>query len=140
MGAFYGPESTQSKQQLRFAHWGFAAPFGVEHAYHSMIWISDAARAVVAALQRAPSGIYDVVDDEPLQNRENVRELAIAVIGCNLRRMPASALRWMVGASLMELLSRSQRVSNQRLKDSTGWAPQVPRARIGWSMIAKNPR
>ena len=140
MGAFYGPESTQSKQQLRFAHWGFAAPFGVEHAYHSMIWISDAARAVVAALQRAPSGIYDVVDDEPLQNRENVRELAKAVNGCNLRRMPASALRWMVGASLMELLSRSQRVSNQRFKDSTGWAPQVPSARIGWSMIAKNPR
>jgi nucleoside-diphosphate-sugar epimerase len=70
MGAFYGPESAQSQQQLRFARWGFAATFGVEHAYHSMIWISDSARAVVAALRRAPSGIYDVVDDEPLQNRE----------------------------------------------------------------------
>ena len=138
MGAFYGPESAQSQQQLRFARWGFAATFGVEHAYHSMIWISDAARAVVAAL-RAPSGIYDVVDDEPLQNRENVRELAKAVNGCNLRLMPASGLRWMVGASLMELLSRSRRVANTRFKDSTGWTPQVPSARLGWSMIAKDP-
>ena len=139
MGAFYGPESAQSQQQLKFARWGFAAAFGVEHAYHSMIWISDAARAVVAALLRAPSGIYDIVDDAPLQNIENLLALAKAVNSCNLRRMPAPALRWMVGASLTELLSRSQRVANQRFKDSTGWAPQVPSARIGWSMIAGNP-
>ena len=140
MGAFYGPESGQSQQQLRFARWGFAAAFGGEHAYHSMIWISDAARAVVAALRSAPSGIYDIVDDEPLQNGENLTELAKAVNGCSLRRMPAAALRWTVGASLMELLSRSQRVANQRFKDSTGWAPQVPNTRVGWSLIAKNPR
>jgi len=140
MGAFYGPESAQSQQQLRFARWGFAAAFGVEHAYHSVIWISDAARAVVGALRGAPSGIYDVVDDDPLQNVENLTELAKAVNGCNLRRMPASALRWIVGSSLMELFSRSQRVTNQRFKDSTGWAPQVPSARVGWSMIAKEPR
>ncbi len=140
MGAFYGPESAQSQQQVRFARWGFGTAFGGEHAYHSMIWISDAARAVVAAVRGAPSGIYDIVDDEPLQNGENLTELAKAVNGCSLRRMPASALRWTVGASLMELLSRSQRVANQRFKDSTGWAPQVPSARVGWSLIAKNPQ
>ena len=140
MGAFYGPESAQSQQQLRFARWGFAAVFGVEHAYHSVIWISDAARAVVAALRGAPSGIYDVVDDDPLQNVENLTELAKAVKGCNLRRMPASALRWIVGSSLMELFSRSQRITNQRFKDSTVWAPQVPSARVGWSLIAKDLR
>jgi 2-alkyl-3-oxoalkanoate reductase len=139
MGAFYGPESAQSQQQLKLARWGFAAAFGVEHAYHSMIWISDAAQALVCALRRAPSGIYDVVDDEPLQNGENLTELARAVNRRNLRRMPAWALRWMVGVPIMELLARSQRVANQRFKDSTGWAPQVPSARVGWSMIAKNP-
>ena len=139
MGAFYGPESAQSQQQLKLARWGFAAAFGVEHAYHSVIWISDAARAVVSALRRAPSGIYDVVDDDPMQNGENLMELAKAVNRCHLRRMPAPALRWIVGASIMELLARSQRVANQRFKDSTEWAPQVPSARVGWSMIAKNP-
>jgi nucleoside-diphosphate-sugar epimerase len=140
MGAFYGPESPQSRQQLRFARWGFTAAFGEEHTYHSMIWISDAARAVVAALRRAPSGIYDVVDDDPLQNRENLMELAKAVNMRNLRRMPASAPHWIVGASIMELLARSQSVANQRFKDSTGWAPHVPSARVGWSVIAKNPQ
>ena len=139
MGAFYGPESAQSQQQLKLARWGFAAAFGVEHAYHSMIWISDAAQAVVCALRRAPSGIYDVVDDEPLQNGENLTELAKAVNRRNLRRMPVWALRWMVGVPIMELLARSQRVANQRFKDSTEWAPQIPSARVGWSMIAKNP-
>ena len=139
MGAFYGPESAQSQQQLKLARWGFAAAFGVERTYHSMIWISDAAQAVVCALRRAPSGIYDVVDDEPLQNGENLTELAKAVNRRNLRRMPAWALRWMVGVPIMELLARSQRVANQRFKDSTEWAPQIPSARVGWSMIAKNP-
>ena len=139
MGAFYGPESAQSQQQLKLARWGFAAAFGVERTYHSMIWISDAAQAVVCALRRAPSGIYDVVDDEPLQNGENLTELAKAVNRRNLRRMPVWALRWMVGVPIMELLARSQRVANQRFKDSTEWAPQVSSARVGWSIIAKNP-
>jgi NAD dependent epimerase/dehydratase family enzyme len=102
MGAF------QSQRQLKLARWGFAAAFDVEHAYHSMIWISDAARAVVSALRRAPSGIYDVVDDDPLQNGENLTELAKAVNRRHLRRMPAWALRWMVGVPIMELLAAAK--------------------------------
>ena len=39
-------------------------------AYQSLIWVDDAALAVVDGLARAEAGVYDVVDDEPLQRRQ----------------------------------------------------------------------
>lgn len=136
MGAFYGPESEQSQQQLKMARRGFAALFGAGQTYHSVIWISDAARAVVAAARHAPSGIYDVVDNEPLENGETLVEIAKAVNRRNVRRIPSWALQWMVGASTLKLLARSQRVSNRRFKEATGWFPKVSNARVGWPMVA----
>ena len=65
---------------LSTARRGIALTFGQDDAFLSSIWIDDAAEAVVAALDvRAPSGIYDVVDDEPLRWREVRAALAAAV-------------------------------------------------------------
>jgi nucleoside-diphosphate-sugar epimerase len=138
MGAFYGPDSVQSQEQVKFARWGCASVFGPESAYHSSIWIEDAAHAVIAALQRAPSGVYDVVDDEPLQNAELVAELAKAVRRRRLLRIPAAVLRWSVGPEMMDLLRRSQRISNRHFKEVAGWVPKVCTARVGWPLIAEN--
>ncbi len=137
MGTFYGPTSVQSQEQLTFATWGLATVLGGEHTYHSSIWIEDAASAVVAALQHAPSGTYDIVDDEPLKSQQMRATLAQAVGRQSLRRIPTTILRWSVGVSAMELLSRSLRVSNHRFKETTGWAPKVPTARAGWQIIAE---
>ena len=38
-------------------------------AFTPTLWIGDAASALVAAVDRAPSGLYDVVDDEPVRQR-----------------------------------------------------------------------
>jgi nucleoside-diphosphate-sugar epimerase len=53
-------------EEIRMARWGLAAPFGRLEAYRSVIWIEDAATAIVAALTSSVGGIYDVVDDLPL--------------------------------------------------------------------------
>lgn len=135
MGAFYGRDSVQSREQLKLARWGFAIVFGREGTYHSLIWIEDAAHVVVAALQQAPSGVYDVVDDEPLENREMQAAVAKAVDRRELLRVPSLVLRWSVGAELMEILTRSLRVSNRRFKEATAWRPQVCSARNGWARI-----
>jgi NAD dependent epimerase/dehydratase family enzyme len=139
MGVFYGPESVQTHEQLKLARLGLAAVFGDVFAYRSSIWIEDAARAVVAALQRAPSGVYDVIDDEPLQNAELVAEVANAVSRRRLLRIPAALLRWNVGPEIMDLLRRSQRISNRRFKQVADWVPKVCSARMGWPLIAKSP-
>jgi len=70
MGSFYGPASSATTQVLHIARYGIAMFFGRSTAYQSLIWIDDAALAVVDGLAKAEAGIYDVVDDEPLQRRE----------------------------------------------------------------------
>jgi nucleoside-diphosphate-sugar epimerase len=64
MGFFYGPESPQSRDQLWLARWGIASVPGRPDTYHPFVAIADAARAVVAALEQAPSGTFDVEEDD----------------------------------------------------------------------------
>jgi nucleoside-diphosphate-sugar epimerase len=92
---------------------------------------------VRSALSNAPAGIFDIVDDEPLANRDAMRAIAKAVGKQSLWPLPKFALRWSVGSELMEVLSRNQRISNQRFKDATGWVPQTPSARLGWPLITE---
>jgi nucleoside-diphosphate-sugar epimerase len=138
MGAFYGPTSGTTRNMLRMAKYGVALIVGRSGAYQPLIWIDDAALAVIDALRKAKSGIYDVVDDEPLQRHELASALADAVGRRRLFRPPTFLLRVFGGKNAM-FLARSQRVSNRRFKDETGWAPMVPSAREGFRLSAIPP-
>jgi nucleoside-diphosphate-sugar epimerase len=84
---------------------------------------------VVAALQ-APSGIYNVADDEPLTREEAGRIVAEA-----LGVKPPHGLPKVVRAAtpgVGKLLMRSLRVSSHRFKEATGWAPAHPSIRGAW--------
>jgi 2-alkyl-3-oxoalkanoate reductase len=137
MGNFYGPESGHTQDTLAYARKGMAAVLGPATAYQSSVWIEDAARAVVAALERAPGGTYDVVDDEPLQRAELVPLIARAAGKTRLWRLPGFLMRLMLGKDLVAVNSRSQRVSNRAFRQATGWAPQVPSAREGWQRLSE---
>jgi nucleoside-diphosphate-sugar epimerase len=97
-------------------------------AYWSSVSHEDAASAVVAALE-APAGVYNVCDDEPLTRREWADVLADAVGAPRVRLMP----RWIaaLGGATLELLSRSQRMTNAKLEDATVWTPRWRSAREG---------
>lgn len=139
MGAFYGPEPGYTRDMLAYARKGVAAVFGPSEAYMALVWVEDAARAVVAAMHGAPAGVYDVVDDAPLPRGEVAAALAQAVGKRSLFRIPGFLARLMVDAELVETQSRSQRVSNRRFKDATGWVPEVPDARTGFGRLAAVP-
>ncbi len=83
---------------------------------------------MVAALA-APTGTYDVVDDEPLRRRDSRSVLAAAVGRRRLHAVPSAK-----GA--LGPLADSQRVSNRRFRDATGWAPRVAGLRDGWPATA----
>ncbi|WP_299615776.1 NAD(P)-dependent oxidoreductase [Pelagibius sp.] len=131
-GAFYGPASPLSRQTLDMARKGLAMPVAAAGAYKSFIWIDDAAEAVVAALDRAPSGLFDVVEDEPSTQRELRAALAAATGRRRLFPLPRWLLRSALPAETRGLLARSQRVSNTRFRKATGWRPSVPDQRAGW--------
>jgi nucleoside-diphosphate-sugar epimerase len=135
LGPLYGPTSPQTQEILTYARKRIAVMFGPKDAYLSSTWVDDAATAIIAAMERAPSGIYDIVDDEPLSRQEVNTAIAAAVHKKRLWQPPAFLIRMSAGATLYDILFRSQRVSNRRFKEATGWAPSVPNAREGWQLL-----
>ena len=62
--------------------------------------------------------------------------LGSAVCKRRLITLPRWLLRLVVDPRLRDLLARSQRVTNQRFKQVTGWAPEVPNQTVGWRRLA----
>jgi nucleoside-diphosphate-sugar epimerase len=137
MGLFYGPTSPQSVSQLRYARFGIASVPGAPEAYHPFLAIDDAASAIVAAVERdAPADIYDIVDDDPLTTEAMNQVMAAAVGRKRLRSLPEFVLRQTMGSGILDVMARSQRVSNRRFKEATRWRPQVGPV-AGWQAVAK---
>jgi len=136
MGGFYGPAAPSAREML-----GFAARYGVlplpgrAQEYVPAVWLDDAAEAVIAALDRAPAGVYDVVDDEPLTRAEFADEIGRAVGRSHVRLIPPLVTR-LLAPAVSGVFEGSRRVSNRRFKEATGWRPTVPNARDGLARLA----
>ena len=122
---FYGPDP-MLRQILGTLRKGWMPLPGAPDAYWPAISHEDAATAVVAAL-RAPGGIYEVCDDEPLVRKEFGEVCARATGAGPPRPIP----RWLSVIGLFELMSRSLRLSNAKLRAATGWAPRWRSVREG---------
>lgn len=123
-GLFIGPDSRSTLAALEAARGGVSLAPGAPGAYRPTIWLDDAQAAIAAAL-RVPAGTYNVADTDPATNTEIDAALAAAV--------GVEALR--PRASQEGPLARSQRVSNRRLRDASGWAPRVRAATESWGRI-----
>jgi 2-alkyl-3-oxoalkanoate reductase len=126
---FYGPDSRLLHDMLALVRRGWSPLPGEPDAYVSSIAHDDAATAAVAALG-APGGVYEVADDEPVSRAEWGAALA-ASVGCP---PPRQLPRWLVrlGGSTSELLSRSLRISNRKLRGATSWKPIYSSVRVGF--------
>jgi nucleoside-diphosphate-sugar epimerase len=129
LGLFYGPGARHSEQFLAMARRHVVPLVGSRDSYLSSIHTTDGGTAVVAAL-RAPAGIYNVVDDEPLTKHDYATALATAADARPWVRGPGR-LAFLVG-DRMASLTRSMRVSNERFRKASGWRPRYPSAREGW--------
>ena len=129
-GSFYGPDAMQLRELVTWIKRGWAPIPGPPGAYLSSVSHDDAASAVAASIA-LPSGIYNVVDDTPLTHREFVDSLA-AALDASPPRLPPSWLTPLFG-SVGEMLARSVRISNQKLRGASGWAPRYASVRQGWN-------
>lgn len=135
-GAFYGPDALQTVEMIKWIKKGWGPLPGPADAYISSVSHDDAAAAVVAALAVRP-GIYNVVDDNPVTHREFVDALASA-LRVNAPKLPPSWITPLFG-SLGELVARSVRISNRKLRSSSGWSPMYPSVREGWQAMVTVP-
>ena len=127
----YGPDA-MTRDLVNMVKWGWSPLPGRPDAYYSSVTQDDAATAVVATLG-VPSGTYNVVDDEPLPRRAWVNAVAAAVGAKPPKFAPAWTARFM--GAVGELMSRSQRISNRKLKAASGWTPAFPSTREGWHAV-----
>jgi nucleoside-diphosphate-sugar epimerase len=135
LGWLYGSGLPSTEEQLQLARRGVSMFGSAPEAFAPALWIGDAATALITALERAPSGLYDVVDDEPLRQRELKTTLAAAAGRRRLLSLPAWLLRMMAGPTA-EAFTRSLRVSNRRFREATGWAPAVRNAVEGMAHVS----
>src|SRR3954471_8671223 len=124
-GLFMGADSGFTTAALEAARRGASAAVGPPGAYRPMLWLEDAAAAIVAAL-RAPAGTYNVADADPSTNAEIDAALAAAVGVEALRpQEPQDGP-----------LARSQRVSSRRLREAGGWTPSLRAGTDAWRRVA----
>jgi nucleoside-diphosphate-sugar epimerase len=124
-GLFMGPDSGSAQAALEAARRGASVAAGPPEAYRPTLWLDDAATAIVAALG-VPAGTYNVIDMDPPTNAEIDAALAAAVgVGALSPGTPGDGP-----------LARSQRVSNHRLREASGWAPRLRAGTEIWGRIA----
>lgn len=125
---FYGPDASQTRLMAKSVSWHWVPLPGKPSSYLSSLSHDDAATAVVAALL-APAGVYNVADNEPMRRRA-----FFDVIAATLHVPPPHFLpEWT--ATFMGIvgpvLKRSIRLSNDKFRQATGWAPSAPSAADG---------
>jgi 2-alkyl-3-oxoalkanoate reductase len=125
---FYGPDSTQLGDMLQSVRRGVLPLPGDPQGFFSFVSHDDAAAAVIAALS-LHAGAYNVVDDEPV-TRRTLGDTLASLLGV---KQPRPIPKWITPllGSIGELMSRSQRISNRKLREASGWRPRYPSIREG---------
>jgi nucleoside-diphosphate-sugar epimerase len=131
---FLAPDSSHVRDAVKTARRGWSPILGPPDGYGSWVHADDAAAAVVAALH-APTGVWNVAEDDPATRARQSEALARAVGREHLRTIPPGLLR--LGGRTAGIFRRSQRVSNRRFKDATGWAPAMISSTDGWAAIVR---
>jgi nucleoside-diphosphate-sugar epimerase len=99
----------------------------------SMVHITDAASATVAAIERGKPGIYHVADDEPAPVREFLPYLARALGAKPPRRVPAWLVRLLAGKAAVNMMTQARGISSEKTKRELGWTLQYPSWRVGFT-------
>ena len=125
---FYGADDDFTRNLIKLVAHGWLPLIGKRDGFVSLLNHEDAATAVVAALG-VPAGIYNVVDDQPLTRRELGDALA-TMLGVPPPKVPGPWVAKLAGA-MGDVMKRSLRISNAKLRANSGWAPAYSNARQG---------
>src|SRR6266536_407075 len=99
----------------------------------SFVHIEDAASATVAAVERGPGGIYQIVDDEPAPVRDWLPALASALGAKPPLRLPRWLGRLAAGEAATIMMAEVRGASNEKAKRELGWQLRYPSWRQGFA-------
>jgi nucleoside-diphosphate-sugar epimerase len=139
-GSFYGPgtpfapggEVYESIRRRRFP------VVGCGTGIWSFVHIDDVAIATAIAAEGGPTGVFNIVDDEPAEVAVWLPELAFLFAARPPRRVPVWLARLLIGDAGVSLMTEVRGASNAKAKRVLGWQPLYPSWRDGfrWERLA----
>lgn len=134
-GNFYAPDAYHTLfMGERLFHRSLPLIGGGLHEV-SLLHADDAARAFLAAALKPRSGIYHVVDDEPVTWKALLGAFAQKLGAREPRSVPPWLARLVAGKYTTEFFTVSMRASNTKFKEAFGWAPKFPTFREGLAQV-----
>lgn len=141
-GFFYAPDARDTRTwgeqlldgDLPIVGGGF---LGRRDAKLSFVHADDAAAAFVAAIDARASGIYHVVDDEPVTGAEFFETFADLLDAPEPSRIPAWLARFFIGKVNARGLTSPMPTTNEKAKDELGWKPEHPDYRSGLQHVVE---
>jgi nucleoside-diphosphate-sugar epimerase len=136
-GGFYGPGTSlglnPEGEQITMARKRMLPVVGNGAGYMSLIHITDAAAATVAAVERGAPGVYNVVDDEPARAGELIPVLAEAIGAKPPRHFPRWLARLLAGEAAVTMMTEARGASNAKAKRELDWTPVFASWRRGFA-------
>jgi nucleoside-diphosphate-sugar epimerase len=137
-GAFYGPGTGMLDramvEQIRLRR---VPLIGDGAGWWSFVHVDDAAAATVRAIDHGkPGNVYNIVDDDPAEDRAWLPALA-AMLGARPPfHLPAWIARLVAGEHLVSMMTRIRAGSNASARADLDWRPAHPSWRQGFADIA----
>jgi nucleoside-diphosphate-sugar epimerase len=128
-GTYYGEDGSSTRDVRRRRMPVVGGGTGI----FSFVHVDDAADATVIAVERGPSGVYNVVDDEPAPLREWLPVFAEAAGAKRPLRVPVWLARLVGGEAVVASAVGLRGASNAQAKSELGWQPAHPSWRQGFA-------
>jgi nucleoside-diphosphate-sugar epimerase len=134
-GFFYGPGTYYGEggSTTRDVRRRLMPVVGKGSGTFSFVHVDDAADATVTAVERGPSGIYNIVDDEPAPMRDWLPVFAEAAGAKRPLRVPVWLAKLVAGQAVAALALSLRGASNAKAKRELGWQPAHPSWRQGFA-------
>jgi 2-alkyl-3-oxoalkanoate reductase len=131
-GSFYGAPIDPLRDAVRERKVPIVGDGG---AVWSLVHVDDAASATVLALEQAPTGLYNVTDDEPAPVREVLPTLAKALGARPPRKVPVWLAKLFAGEVGVVTMTQLRGASNAKAKRELGWTLRYPSWRQGFDAV-----
>ena len=133
-------DSWHTQQSVTALKRGLLPVIGDGGAFVSMVHVADAVQAILLALQQpepAAGQTFNVADNEPARMREILPYAAQLLHAQPPRTVPPLMAKMVVGALTIDVLTQSHRMSNEKIRQTLGFAPQYPTYRESWEQIVR---
>lgn len=136
-GLFYSADSIHTKMFGETLRKKTVRIVGSGNAIWAIVHSDDAASAFVLAAESQRSGLWHIVDDQPVTVKDFFSEFARQLGAPPPKHAPVWLAKLLLGKETTEFFTTSTRTSNERFRKDFGWSPRFPDYRKGLGQVVE---